>query len=101
MEKHTAKFFGTSQISLVWDEQGRDVTSNYLTDCCIVLERLTGIDRKLSTVKSQFDYLGMFSALLAEAGVRFTLDANVFSHENPEQFKIIDFAINGDAMMSL
>ena len=64
------------------------------------MERLTGSDRKLATIESQRDYLHSFKVVLEAAGVRFTLDANVFFYENPDQFKIIDFAIN-DAMMSL
>jgi len=101
LKQHTATFFGTGRVASVNDAQGHDVTLDYLPDCCIVMERLQGSDRKLATVKSQFVYLGKFTEALEEAGVRFTLDANVFSYENPELFKLIDFATNGDAMMSL
>jgi hypothetical protein len=73
----------------------------WFTDCCIAMERLHGSDRKLATIESQFDYLKRFAEKLEEAGVRFTLDANVFNCENPEQFKFIDFACSGDAIMSL
>lgn len=83
-------FYGVISVSSVNGENGQDVTSLFLLDCCYCM----------SLVNSTFEKIGSwdnppFSELklyFEKAEIKYYIDASVANRNNMDSLKIIDFA---------
>jgi hypothetical protein len=98
LQNHTAAFHGICTIDDVIARSGVSVKSDYLLDCCYILELLdpgdadpeTGLFRNEAKVDvGAYDHLREAVAQFNYLGIS-TLDSSVFCSADPEKFKFID-----------
>lgn len=86
---HVARSYGREEVRRVVDASGTDVSERYHLPLGIVLERLSGVDVKLSELPELpahlVSLLGGF-----DAGGIYALDASVFEHGSEENCRLID-----------
>lgn len=90
--RHTPRLAGAVTIAAVLDLNGQDVTAQFLPDCCLQLERISGQEEDLADWVDKLTHLQACARKLNEIGVGFTRDSGVFDPADPERFKIFDFA---------
>lgn len=94
IRNHVPQYFGHVEVSGVWDADGKDVSDQYLLDCCYEVKYIRGEEVKLAVYRSGGTpphLVECVKAMLA-AGIRYTLDASVLIADDADRFKIIDFA---------
>jgi hypothetical protein len=100
LKKFTPKYFGNKIIDKV-TSNNIEISSNYLLDCCLILEFIIGDDYKLYSLLSDevktkqlekkfFLSINEIINSFIERDVLYTLDSSVIY--NDIDFKIIDFA---------
>lgn len=100
LRKFTPKYFGSIKVDSVL-QNGKDVSNQYLLDCCLKIAFIEGDDYKLNSIrgnpnalnelqkKFQFDLSDLLDQFQI-VGIRYTLDSSAII--NDHEFKIIDFA---------
>ena len=79
-------------IGTIVDLNDNDLSDQFLLDCCLKIERISGNDYKLALCLRDFPHFQDFDKRLQAAGVGHTLDSSVFNPASPDTFKIIDFS---------
>lgn len=94
--KYVPLLQGTPKVIQVLDKNGKDISKNYLLDCCLVLEYIPGNSCKVGQIDRE-DFNKRYGVNLNHiirtmnlAGIGFTVDMNVIC--NDDLFKLIDFA---------
>ena len=87
------RFYGRTPIRAVVD--GESVCSRfYLLDSCYCLEWITGAATKLHPIDELSErHLADIERRFHEAGILYTRDASIFNRSDPQQLKLIDFAM--------
>jgi hypothetical protein len=102
LQNHAADFYGVCVIDEVTDKVGVSVKSNYLLDCCYILELLDPgeIDKETGLFRNEAKMDLLAHGHLREAVARFrdlgisTQDSSVFFHADSEKFKFIDIEMD-------
>jgi hypothetical protein len=83
LKNHVATFYGTCAVD---DVIGGDGQSTYMSDCCYVIEALSGSNN------NAFSHVYDSYFVFREKGLNLS-DADVFNYEDPGRFKFIDFEV--------
>ena len=84
------RFYGRVKIDLVEDKNQRNLSNNYLLDCCLSIERIRLDDVKFDIIKSRFPWI---EATFRQEGINHTRDMSAFLLDNGNKIKLIDFAV--------
>lgn len=90
LKTYSPVFYGARNVSRVVALNGRDITEQYLLECCLELEMLEGKDVKFENVRNRFEQV---EKLFNRAGIRHTKDMSAFVNVNRSDIKLIDFAV--------
>jgi hypothetical protein len=93
LRRHVAEFLGTCNVEQVIDDEGNDISDGYRLDACYAIEELSGPEEKVTApiITSQYPHVAKMRTLFAEHGISSTGDSSVFSYDDPDDFKLIDF----------
>jgi len=91
---HVPHFYGRAEVNDILDERGNSIATDYLLDCSYSMEYLSGTDMKLGSYAGQNypPHIAEFLKDMEASGIGYLLDASAFMPDDPESFRIIDFA---------
>lgn len=91
---HIAQSFCRCVVEDVTDPAG-SVADRYILDCCYAMEYIEGVPMKLGNLFIESRPYHIRKALTAfrEAGILHLTDPSIFSLDDPEKFRFIDFAV--------
>lgn len=88
-------YYGTCEVDQVIDDDGSDISDQFMLECCYIVDFVEGDDTKLTNnLVQQHEHLRQLTAAMVENGITYWNDGAVFHPADPARTKIIDFAVN-------
>ncbi len=94
LRNHIAQSFRRCVVENVTGPAG-SVADRYILDCCYAMEYIEGVPMKLGDlfIESRPHHIRKALTAFREAGILHLTDPSIFSLDDPEEFRFIDFAI--------
>lgn len=90
LKKITPNFYGTVEISSIFDENGMDISDNFYLDKAYQIEYVEGDFKKIGNF--DINIKDQIFSIFNKEGIRYVQDASVI-FENNEVKCVIDFAV--------
>ncbi len=83
------RYYGRQDIEKVKNENGIDVSTNYLLDCCLSIAKVRARDKKFDKIRDNYPDV---EAKFHQVGIMHTSDMSAFILDGGSTLKLIDFA---------
>ncbi len=93
LRNHIPQSFRRCVVADVTDSAG-SVADRYMLAHCYVMEYIEGVARKFGELGTEYrpDHIAKALKAFREVGISYVIDSSIFSPDDPEQFRFIDFA---------